>query len=378
MNQENGARDSSAAQNGRTFNINITSGSIVRAILFVVLLVFLYYIRDIILVILAAVVIASAIEPATKWFGKYRIKRLPAVIIIYLVLVAVLAGFFVFFVPKLLDQAITFLNTVPTTVSLGDLWSPLKDSGFISGSVAGAIPGQSFSIQDAVDGLKTFLGTPGSTFQTASFIFGGALSFFLIIILSFYLAVQEDGVGDFLRIITPIKHHAYITDLWKRSQNKIGHWLQGQLLLAVMIGLLVYLGLMILGIQHALLLAFVAACFELIPIFGPILAAIPAVLVALAASGATEGLLVIGLYLIIHQFENNLLYPLVVKKIVGISPILVIIALTIGFKLAGFLGAILSVPIAAALLEYIRDVEKGRRPGISPTAQPGVKNHVQA
>jgi predicted PurR-regulated permease PerM len=365
MNQENGGTKSGGASlsSGR-FTINITSGSIVRAILFVVLLIFLYYIRDIILVILAAVVIASAIEPATRWFAKYRIKRLPAVIIMYLLLVAVLGGFFVFFVPKLLDQSIAFLNTVPTSVSLGDLWSPLKDSNFIPGSVAGALPGQSFSIADAVDSLKAFLGTPGSTFQTASYIFGGALSFFLIIILSFYLAVQNDGVGDFLRIITPLKHHDYIADLWRRSQNKIGHWLQGQLLLALMIGLLVYLGLMILGIQHALLLAFVAACFELIPIFGPILSAIPAVLVAFATVGATEGLLVIGLYLIIHQFENNLLYPLVVKKIVGISPILVIIALTIGFKLAGFLGAILAVPVAAALLEYIHDVEKGRRPAV--------------
>jgi predicted PurR-regulated permease PerM len=359
MNQENAGK----------FTINITSGSIVRAILFVVLLIFLYYIRDIILVILAAVVIASAIEPATRWFAKYRIGRLPAVIIMYVLLVAALGGFFVFFVPKLLDQSIAFLNTVPTSVSLGDLWSPLRDSGFIPGSIAGALPGQSFSIADAVDSLKTFLGTPGSTFQTASYIFGGALSFFLIIILSFYLAVQKDGVGDFLRIITPLKHHEYIADLWKRSQNKIGHWLQGQLLLALMIGLLVYLGLMILGIQHALLLAFVAACFELIPIFGPILSAIPAVLVAFATVGATEGILVIGLYLIIHQFENNLLYPLVVRKIVGISPILVIIALTIGFKLAGFLGAILAVPVAAALLEYIRDVEKGRRPVVSVTVQ---------
>jgi predicted PurR-regulated permease PerM len=160
-----------------------------------------------------------------------------------------------------------------------------------------------------------------------------------------------------------------------------------------MIGLLVYLGLMILGIQHALLLAFIAACFELIPIFGPILSAIPAVIVAFATVGATEGILVIGLYLIIHQFENNLLYPLVVKKIVGISPILVIIALTIGFKLAGFLGAILAVPIAAGILEYIHDYEKGRRPvsaklavnvnanintNVHVNANAAIKNHASA
>jgi predicted PurR-regulated permease PerM len=187
------------------------------------------------------------------------------------------------------------------------------------------------------------------------------LSLFLIIVLSFYLAVQDDGVANFLRIVTPVKSHVYVIGLWKRSQAKIGQWMQGQLLLGLIIGVLVYLGLMVLGISHALLLAFIAAFFELIPVFGPIISAIPAVLIALAASGISEGLLVVGLYLVIHQFENHLLYPLVVKKIVGVSPILVILSLVIGAKLAGFLGAILAVPIAAALMELVDDIEKGKR-----------------
>ena len=134
--------------------------------------------------------------------------------------------------------------------------------------------------------------------------------------------------------------------------------MQGQLLLGVIIGVLVYLGLMVLGIQHALLLAVIEACFELIPVFGPIMSSIPGVIVGLSTGGLPEGLLVLGLYIIIYQFESNLLYPLVVKKIVGVSPILVILALVIGAKLAGFLGAVLAVPIAAALMELVGDVEK--------------------
>ncbi|MDP3962431.1 MAG: AI-2E family transporter, partial [bacterium] len=197
-------------------------------------------------------------------------------------------------------------------------------------------------------------------FKTASFIFGGELSFILMIVLSFYLAVQEDGVGSFLKIVSPVKHHEYIINLWKRSQRKIGYWMQGQLLLGVIVGVLVYLGLMILGVKNALLLASIATIFEIIPIFGPILAAVPAVLISFVDGGATLVLLVIGLYLIIHQFENHLLYPLVVRKIIGISPIVVILALVIGAKLAGFLGALLAVPIASALMEWIDDVEKDK------------------
>ena len=333
--------------------ISISSGSIIRAILFVVLLIFLYYIRDIVLVVLAAVVIASAIEPAIKWFGKYKIKRLPATIFVYVLLVLVVAAGFVFFIPSLVGQLLNFLNNIPETINLSDFWSPLRDSGFLTSS--------SFSLSDAVNGLKGFIsGTTGGAFQAASVLFGGALSLFLILVLSFYLAVQEDGVGDFLRLVTPVRQHDYIMDLWKRSQSKIGHWLQGQLLLGLMIGVLVYLGLMILQVEHALLLAFLAGLFEIIPVFGPILSAIPAVLLVFGDSGFTKALVIAGLYLVIHQFENNLLYPLVVKKIVGISPILVILALVIGLKLAGVLGAILAVPIAAALMELVHDIEKGK------------------
>lgn len=338
-------------QDSKSIKISISSGSIIKGVLFIVLLLFLYFIRDIVLVILSAVVIASAIEPATKWFGKYRIRRLPAVIFIYLGLVSVLAGFLIFFIPTLLNQALTYISTIPSTINLGDIWNPLRDSTLLSNA--------SFSTQDIVNNLQQVIaGTSAGAFKTATFIFGGALSFLLIILLSFYLAVQEDGVANFLRIVTPVKKHKYVIDLWKRSQVKIGHWMQGQLLLGVIIAVLVYLGLMVLGIQHALLLAFLAGCFEIIPVFGPILSAIPAVFVGLAAGGISEGLLVAGLYLIIHQFENNLLYPLVVKKIVGVSPILVILALVIGAKLAGFLGAILGVPIAAALMELVGDIEK--------------------
>ena len=134
--------------------------------------------------------------------------------------------------------------------------------------------------------------------------------------------------------------------------------MQGQLVLAILVGVLVYLGLTILGVRNALLFAFLAGLLEIIPLFGPILAAIPAVATAYTDSGVSAGLLVVGLYLIIQQFENHLIYPLVVTKIVGVPPILVILALIVGGKLAGFLGLLLSVPIAATFVEFLDDVQK--------------------
>jgi len=180
----------------------------------------------------------------------------------------------------------------------------------------------------------------------------------LIIVFSFYFSVQETGVDDFLRVVTPSQRQAYVLNLWKRSQEKIGKWMQGQLVLGLIVGVLLYLGLTILGIPNALLLAVIAGLFELIPVFGQILAAIPALAIAFSDGGLTALLLVGGLYLVVQQFEAHLIYPVVVKKVVGVPPLLVILALIVGAKLAGFLGILLSVPIAAAIQEFVADVDK--------------------
>jgi predicted PurR-regulated permease PerM len=113
-------------------------------------------------------------------------------------------------------------------------------------------------------------------------------------------------------------------------------------------------------VKHALLLAVIAALFEIIPVFGPILAAVPAILIGFVDGGFTVGVLVIALYVIFQQFENHLIYPLVVTRVVGVPPLLVILALIIGAELAGFVGIILSVPVAAAIQELAKDIESGR------------------
>lgn len=189
-------------------------------------------------------------------------------------------------------------------------------------------------------------------------LFGGIVSLTIIIVLSFYLSVQKDGVSDFLKIVTPVQNEGYVIGLWKRSREKIGLWMQGQFVLALLITVLTYMGLSVLGVNNALLLSVFAGVMELIPLFGIILALIPAVSIAVLQGGISLGLLVLGLYVIIQQFEGNLFYPLVVKKIVGIPPILTILMLVIGAKLAGFLGMLLSVPLTAVLMEVLSDIEK--------------------
>ena len=339
----------------KNVNITISSGTIIKSILFVLLIAALFFLKGLVLIVMTAIVIASAIEPITKWFMMYKIPRIVAVLLVYVIVVSGFLSIFYFFVPPLLEEAASFLAFLPKYTNLFDL-SGTFGGTFLSNPESIV---QSFSLRDALLNIQSsFTNVSEGFLKSVSIIFGGALSFVLIIVFSFYFAVQKTGIDDFLRVVTPVKHHRYILDLWKRSQFKIGRWMQGQLILALIVGVLVYMGLTILDVRYALLLAVLAAVFELIPLFGAILAAIPGVIIASVDGGVTLGLLVAGLYLIIQQFENHLIYPLVVTKVVGVPPLLVILALIIGFQFAGFLGVILSVPIAAIVQELVKDVQK--------------------
>ncbi|MEN9921213.1 MAG: hypothetical protein RLZZ517_191 [Candidatus Parcubacteria bacterium] len=339
-------------------SIHITSGTIIKGIVILLLVYLGFILRNLLLVILTSVVIASAVEPITKWFMKKRIPRSLAVVTIYLGVFVAIAGITTVVIPPLAEDIRATLITLPQYVQA------------ISPQDLEKVPGlslifnqftNSLSSGDLIQQVGGYAGKATfGFFQTAGTIFGSLLSFVMIIVISFYLAVQDDGVSSFLRVVTPIKHEKYIIDLWKRAQKKIGLWMQGQLLLGVIVGVLTYLGLSILGVENALLLALIAAVFELIPIFGPILSAIPAIGIALIQDGFSLALITLGLYLIIQQFENHLIHPLVVKKIVGIPSLLAILSLIVGAQLAGFLGMIIAVPVAAALMEYLSDVEKDK------------------
>jgi len=343
----------------RSINVSITAGTVVKAIVILVAAWLLFTLRGIVLDVLAAVVIASAIEPGVRALMRWRLPRTLAVITVYLLLFVLFFVLFYFFFPSILEDFATFVATLPTYLDAFSRSGAFDTYANILGVPAPSLVSSNdimASIRSALDVSSIF----GDAFTTISTIFGGVFSLILIIVFSFYFAVLETGVDDFLHIIAPKKYQSYILDLWRRAQHKIGLWMQGQLILALVMGVLVYLGLTILGVKHALVLAVIAAVFEIIPVFGPTLAAVPAVMIGFVDGGVTIGLLVVALYVIFQQFENHLIYPLVVTRVVGVPPLLVILALIIGAELAGFLGVILSVPVAAAIQELARDIETGR------------------
>lgn len=335
-------------------SFTISVGTIVKIVLTLSVLALLFYLRDLILIIITAVVLASAIEPLVEWMVSRGIARTLAVLLIYICVAVVVIGLLYLFLPALISDLRGISSTLPEQLAnLSEYAQNTIPFTSVTLDLAGNL-----TLKDLITLIEAQVSSPaGSALQTVGVLFGGIFSCVLIIVLSFYLAVQDDGVEDVLRVITPVQHERYAIDLWKRSRRKIGLWMQGQIFLGLFMAIFVFLGLSLLGIKYAIALALLAGIFELIPYFGPVLSAAPAVLLGFMQDPVT-GLLALGFYVIMQQFENHLLYPLVVKKIVGVPALLVIIAMIVGGKLAGFLGLLIAVPIAAVLMELLSDWEK--------------------
>jgi predicted PurR-regulated permease PerM len=341
-------------------SVSFTVGTLVTILVVLAGAFALWTLRDLVLLVLTAIVIASAIEPGVVFINRHGVPRVFAVFLMYLVVFGSLFVVLYFFFPPIIADAQQFLSSIPEYLDTLNLPSLSAVTDATAANQSQSLLGQLVTFQQA------FTAGSEGIFRLVATFFGGIFSLFLVIVLSFYFAVQETGVEDFLRVVTPPSKEEYVTDLWRRAQRKIGLWMQGQLLLSLIIGVLVYLGLLLVGVAfgsmpYPLLLAVFTAMAELIPIFGSLIAGTAAAAVGYSAHGLPLASAVVGLYIIANQFETNLIYPLVVKKVVGLPPLLVIIALIAGGELAGFLGVLLSVPIAAAAQEFIADLDRAKR-----------------
>jgi predicted PurR-regulated permease PerM len=343
---------------GKHTHISISTGTMIRAAIIVVAIFAIIKLRDIILVVLTAIVIASFVESGVKKMQPYIKNRAVSVFLIYLVSFAIVVGLFSAFVPVFLEEMSALVDQTAKYIPNGSILNSFQPDTITGAKGVVSTISHNASIGEVINSTKDLTTSLSGGFITIfGKAFGGILNLILIIIISFYLSVKEKGIENFLRIVVPDKHEEYVIDLWLRTEHKIGLWMQGQMLLGVIVGLLTYLGLMILGVKYALVIALLTAVLELVP-FGILLAVIPAMLFGYLGGGVSLAFMVGVLYFIIHQFEAYLIYPLIVKKVIGISQLVVILSLLIGYTLAGFWGVVLAIPVSVSLLEFLDDREK--------------------
>lgn len=339
----------------KVYTVNISRRTLFNILVLSAFVFSLFFLKSLVLVVLTSVVLASFIRTSAEAARiRFGMSRILSIVLMYLITFCFFAGVFYFFLPVLVVEITHILPVISEYIPQG--------ASFLGGINPESLPSaESLSESgNLISNFEVFLGIILSGFgNTLSAFFGGLLNVVLVIIISFYLSVSADGIESFLRILTPVRKEAYVIDLWQRSQRKIARWMQGQMILGLVVGVLTFIGLTLLDVPQAILLAVVAAIFELIP-FGIFLAAIPAVSLAFGAGGISLALMVVALYTVVQQLEGYLIAPLVVNKMTGVSPLVVILAVLVGVSLAGFWGLILGVPVAVTMLEYINDLEKER------------------
>lgn len=330
------------------YKLDNSTKIILRVVVVLLALGFLWLIRDIVIVVLLALVLASALEPMAEYFTKYKIPRFVSVLGTYIVVIGAFGIVIALMSPLVVDQARVLADNLPALAV--ELQSKYPNLTLLFGGA---------NLNSIVDALLSNSGFGSNLFDRTLGLFNGLVALLTVLVISFYVVAADRGMKKFIGDIVPKQYQETTVRLIAKIQAKMGMWVVGQFILSVFIFALTYIGLTILGVDYALVLALIAGLLEVVPYIGPFVSAIPAVFFALIQSPP----LVIGvilLYIIIQKTEGYILVPKIMEKTVGTSPLVVLLALLIGFKLAGILGILLAVPLAGAITVIMQEFFSGR------------------
>ncbi len=332
----------------------VSAGTILKIAGVLFILWFVYFIRDVIAVFFVALILSAIIDPLADWFQTRKVPRAVGVLIVYIALFSILGLIIGVLLPPLIQEVRDLAS------NFSAVWSRLVEGAELLRDYS-TQSGFSQNVQQGLSSVQSALGRAvGGVFTTIVNIFGGLISFVLILVLTFYMVIQEDALKRMFKALVPDRYQSFTSSTFGKIQRKISAWVRGQLILCLIIGIMVYVGLSILGVNYALVLGIFAALMEFVPYAGPFLGGVVAVFFALSQS-TTKAFLVVILFIIIQQLENNILVPKVMQRAVGLNPIISILALVAGAKIAGVAGALFAIPIATALDVIVREVLHGGR-----------------
>lgn len=303
---------------------------------FIALLWGLYQVREVIILLFLAIIFMSALSPIVDSLEKLRFPKALSIALSYLVIFGVITGLGYIIALPFFEQTTNLVQVFPDKVQ-----QLLPADGPINRGL----------IQDELTTLsKNLLGVTLA-------IFNNFVAFISVGVLTFYLLLQRDQLDNLVAHFF-VGHEEKARKITRRIEDKLGAWLRGQLALSLIISLLVYVVLFAIGVPYALPLAVLAGILEVVPVIGPIISAIPSVIVAYLIS-PVMALVVVIAFFVIQQLENNFIVPQVMKRAVGLNPLIIILAVSIGGKLLGIAGALLAVPITVVIQIIVEELLRG-------------------
>jgi predicted PurR-regulated permease PerM len=311
----------------------------------------IYFAWDAFAVLLVGVVISMGIDPFVTYLAeKAKIGRIFAAILVILAIIFIFAFGIYLITPVIFEELVGFLSHF--TQSVSSIF-PLDNFGF-----------DPENLNLGLDKILSFVSGAGSSVPGAiSSLFGNALLFFSAIFITLYLSIEKDGAENMLRAVMPDDYERPILSIFNGFKVKMRRWLGTQFVLSLFVGLAVGLGMWAIGVRYALVLGIIAAIFEVVPIIGPIMVGILAFIIAISDS-TVLGIYALIFFFLVQQFENHILIPVIMGKSMRVHPVIVLVSLLAGGEIAGFIGIILSVPLAVLVQEVLNYLaeRKERRP----------------
>jgi len=311
--------------------IDISHKTIIFTVLFLLGLGLLYFIREIILELFVAFLLMTILDPLVNLFARLKIHRSLSVIITYILVLGVFGGVVALITPALVQQTTNFVSAFPTYLS---------NIGLNSSETAGITSG----ILNQIGGVLNF------TFS----VFSNFISVITILVFAFYMLMGYSGMRDQIVLLLGQEKGQRVSKLIIAIEERLGKWSRGELLLMLVVAIGNYLGFLLLKIPFALPLAVLTGIFEIVPVLGPIISAVPAILIGFGISPLT-GVGAAAVAFLVNQLENYVLVPKIMQKSAGVSPLLVLISITIGAKLAGVMGVIIAVPFVIMLQVFLKE-----------------------
>lgn len=355
--------------------VEIAQGSVLKTTLSVIAVFLavwaLFALRGSLLIIIVAFFISTVIDSGVSFLERLGLPRSLSVLLMYLVFLTLALLLIVSLVPIVAAQ----LQEIARFISLqadSFLAKPEISLPFVSPNLNVELSTglqrflEHMQINDRATALNQFGQnlSLASAFELAKSVAGSVLNFFvnftLVLFLTFFIQMEKEKIFDFVRVLLPRQFRHYFDAKSDIIYHKMAQWAQGQIILCLSIGILVFTVLKILGMPYATTLALLAGFTEFIPYAGPLIAAIPAILIAFTQGGPILGTVVAIMYYVIQSCENHLLVPLIMKHTVGLSPIAVIVGMMVGVSFPNtihpVIGIILAVPTTTIITIFLNDL----------------------
>lgn len=329
--------------------LDISWESIFKILVAVILIYFLYALRDVFVWIIFAIIISVLFEPIINFLTKRRVPRLVAVLLVYFVIFGFI-GFLIYLTAPILtseiQQMVKILPQYFEKIAL-----PLRALGLKAFE----------NIEEFTNFLNKSLEQMAQTiFNAIAAIFGGALATFSIISISFFLSLEEKPIAKTLQLIVPKKYESAISELWLKCERKISGWFLSTILGCVFVGVLSYFSFLLLKVKYPFTLGLLAGILDFLPIIGPLITGFIIFLITFLEN-FWQAVFVLVIFILIQQIENNILLPALATKFVGLPPVIVLLALTIGGILWGIWGALLAIPFFGILFEFLKEFLQKRK-----------------